>query len=270
MTFRTLAFFAFSAAAAVGQMQDNTEKKLDCREGRWGNDRGGRHCEMKEFTVAPTGRLDIDPGTNGGVSVRGWNQNSVLVRAQIQANADNDQEARQIVQQVQVSTAGSQVRVNGPGMERNRGWGVSFEIFVPHRTSLDVKAFNGGISLSDVAGDINFKTMNGGVALRRLGGRVKGETMNGGVDVVLAGSRWDGETLDVETTNGGVKMSVPENYSARLETSTVNGRISIDFPVTVSGDIKSKLSTTLGSGGPLIRATTTNGGVKISRASQGV
>ncbi len=221
---------------------------------------------MKEFPLTAAGRLDIDPGMNGGVSVLGWNQNTILVRAQLQANADSSEEARQMVNEIQVLTAGGQVKTAGPKMERNRGWAVSFEIFVPHRTSLDVKAFNGGIAIADVGGEIRFKTMNGGVALKRLAGRVTGETMNGGVDVVLAGSRWDGDTLDVETTNGGVKMLVPENYSARLETATVNGRISIDFPVTVSGEIRSKLSTTLGAGGPLVRATTTNGGVKIARS----
>jgi hypothetical protein len=43
----------------------------------------------------------------------------------------------------------------------------------------------------------------------------------------------------------------------------------IDFPVTVQGELTSRrgISTTLGSGGPLIRARTTNGGVTIRRAS---
>jgi hypothetical protein len=60
-------------------------------------------------------------------------------------------------------------------------------------------------------------------------------------------------------------MTMPEHYSAALETATVNGRISIDFPITVQGRIGRELTTTLGSGGAKIRAVTTNGGVSIRR-----
>ena len=53
-------------------------------------------------------------------------------------------------------------------------------------------------------------------------------------------------------------------YNARLETGTVNGGMTVDFPVTVRGRIGRRVETQLGSGGPLVRAITTNGGVKIS------
>jgi len=101
--------------------------------------------------------------------------------------------------------------------------------------------------------------------LRRVGGNVHGGTTNGGLVVELNGDRWDGEALDVKTTNGGITMSVPENYSAHLETGTVNGNVSVDFPVTVQGRITRELSVNLGSGGATVRALTTNGGVKLRR-----
>ncbi|MGH7719113.1 MAG: hypothetical protein ACREON_09755, partial [Gemmatimonadaceae bacterium] len=72
--------------------------------------------------------------------------------------------------------------------------------------------------------------------------------------------------LDLRTTNGGVDLSIPGNYSATLETGTVNGGMSIDFPITVQGRITRRLTTQLGGGGPTIRAITTNGGVRIRRS----
>ena len=75
----------------------------------------------------------------------------------------------------------------------------------------------------------------------------------------------DGTGLDLRTTNGGVRLRIPEGYSARLETGTVNGGIDIDFPVTVQGRLGREFTTTLGGGGPLVRAETTNGQVRISR-----
>ena len=46
---------------------------------------------------------------------------------------------------------------------------------------------------------------------------------------------------------------------------TVNGRVNVEFPVTVQGAIDRQLSINLGSGGALVRAVTTNGGVSIKR-----
>ena len=88
-----------------------------------------------------------------------------------------------------------------------------------------------------------------------------GRTSNGGVDVDLDGATWQGEGLDVETSNGGMRLRVPEQYSARLEAGTVNGGISVDLPITLQGRIDREISTNLGAGGPLLGVHTHNGGV---------
>jgi DUF4097 and DUF4098 domain-containing protein YvlB len=61
-------------------------------------------------------------------------------------------------------------------------------------------------------------------------------------------------------------MDIPSSYSAHIETSTVNGGINVDFPVTLRGRIDKNLSFDIGNGGSTIRATTTNGGVKIRKS----
>jgi DUF4097 and DUF4098 domain-containing protein YvlB len=83
--------------------------------------------------------------------------------------------------------------------------------------------------------------------------------------VQLSGTKWDGTGLDAETRNGSVRLAVPEQYAAQLETGTVNGSIRTDIPVTVSGRISRQLSIPLGGGGRTIRAMTTNGSVQITR-----
>jgi DUF4097 and DUF4098 domain-containing protein YvlB len=67
----------------------------------------------------------------------------------------------------------------------------------------------------------------------------------------------------MRTVNGGVVMRIPEDFSARLDVETVNGGVDSDFPVTREGRRNGEVSATLGSGGPLIRARTVNGGVQI-------
>jgi DUF4097 and DUF4098 domain-containing protein YvlB len=96
---------------------------------------------------------------------------------------------------------------------------------------------------------------------------VNGSTRNGGLTVTLGGDRWDGEGIDVQTSNGGVTLAVPEGYNAQLETRTVNGGFRSDIPLTIQGELSTRrgISTQLGSGGPTVSVRTTNGGVKISR-----
>src|SRR5207253_1427731 len=133
------------------------------------------------------------------------------------------------------------------------------------QSNLSLKSHNGGISISEVNGRIDFDALNGGVTLNRLGGNVRGNTTNGGLSITLDGDRWEGEGLDVRATNGGITMIVPENYSAHLETGTTNGGLNFGFPITIQGKLNRDISIDLGSGGPTIRAITTNGGVNVKR-----
>lgn len=255
--------FLLTAMCAISLAAAAQDRQMSCEDG-WRNGDRANSCAMREQSLVATGSLAVDGKKNGGVSVKGWDQGGVLIRAKVQAWANTKEEADAIVGQVRLVT-GANVHAEGPETGDRNGWSVSYEVFVPRNTSLSLKTHNGGISIAEVRGQIDFDAMNGGVKLRNLAGNVKGTTRNGGLDIELSGSRWDGEGMDVTTTNGGVKLLVPEKYSARLETGTVNGGMKFDFPITVQGDIKRELSVNLGSGGPTIRARTTNGGVNIRR-----
>jgi DUF4097 and DUF4098 domain-containing protein YvlB len=212
------------------------------------------------------GLLNVDPGRNGGATVKGWSRNDVLVRARVEGWADSDAAARAIASQVYVDNSGGHVQARGPESANNAGWSVSFEIFVPQATSLTVKAVNGGITVSDIRGSLRFETTNGGINLRRLAGDVTGSTVNGGVNLELTGTTWDGSQVQLTTRNGGVNISVPENYSAHFQTETLNGSLRAEFPLNVPGDNRAgNLDFSIGAGGPLIHVTTTNGGVKLKK-----
>jgi DUF4097 and DUF4098 domain-containing protein YvlB len=252
--------------SAFANNDEDKDKSMACRDD-WHSDRLLSHCEIKEQTLPAAGAISVDGRQNGGVSVKGWDRNEILARTRIQTAAPTQAEADALAQQITIQTAGAKIFANGPENRRDYYWSVSYEVFVPRRSDLSLTAHNGGIAISDVQGKLDFTTSNGGVALRRVGGTVHGGTTNGGLSIELSGDRWEGEEMDVKTTNGGISMSLPENYSAHLETGTVNGNLSIDFPVTVQGRITRELAVNLGSGGPTIRAMTTNGGVRVKRGS---
>src|SRR5262245_24201552 len=134
----TLLVLISLTAPARAQMRDNRDTQLTCNNiSREISRERALSCEVRESNLGPSGRLDIEPGRNGGITVKGWAQNSVLVRARLEAWAENDTEARNIDSQIRVETAGGQIHETGRefgGYVRSklsRHWAVSFEIFTP-------------------------------------------------------------------------------------------------------------------------------------------
>jgi len=250
----------------LAQLRDNTEKQMTCQNGDYDGDRA-RHCEVREQALPAPGRLSVDARQNGGLTIKGWLRSDMLVRSRVEASADTASAAALMASQVSIDSAGGEVRATGPESGNNSWWSVSYEIFVPQNTDLTLKARNGGITISDVRGQIRFEGNNGGVQLKRLAGDVSGATVNGGVQVELAGAIWDGRQLDVTTRNGGVTLAMPAYYSAHIRAETERGGVSSDFPLTVHGDVVPRqMDFNLGSGGPLIHIATTNGRVSLKRS----
>jgi hypothetical protein len=262
----SVAVFA-AGGPLLAQLRDNSEKQMTCQNGGFDSD-GVRHCEIREQTVPAIGRLSVDAHRNGGVTVKGWLRNEVLVRARVEASAENEGAAANLTSRVSIDGSGGQVRATGPESvdNNNSWWSVSYEIFVPQNTDLNLTARNGGINISDVRGQIRFEGRNGGVHLKRLAGDVSGSTANGGVQAELTGTTWDGRQLEVSTRNGGVSVTMPSSYSARIQAESERGGFQSDFPVTVQGNMRPRrLDFNVGAGGPLIHVTTTNGRVSFTR-----
>jgi DUF4097 and DUF4098 domain-containing protein YvlB len=226
-----------------------------------GNNNRPGFCEVRESTITASA-LTVDGQTNGGISIKGADRPDILVRAMVQSQGESEADARNTGAQVIVHTSGGAVQSDGP---KTKNWSVSYEIFIPRHTNLSLKTNNGGVSISGVESTVEFHAVNGGISLKDVGGYVHGETVNGGVSVSLAGASWTGQGLDVSTSNGGVSMKVPEQFSALLDVATVNGGMSIKMPNApqlLKGE--HHFNATVGTGGPLIRVRTHNGGVSIS------
>jgi hypothetical protein len=255
-----IASTAASAVAGVGTVAAQTS----CDD-EWGRGDRDRFCEVREQTLPAARELRVDGGTNGGISVEGWDRDEIRMQAKVWANAESEARAESIVAEIRVVVESGRIRAEGPDTGRRESWGVGYALMVPRGTDLDLETTNGGISVAQVTGETRFRATNGGVHLEGLAGDVRGRTTNGGLHVALAGAAWQGQGLDVQTTNGGVTLEIPERYSAELETGTTNGTIDVDFPVTVQGRIGRKINAPLGAGGAPVKVVTTNGGVRVQR-----
>lgn len=247
--------------------RDDSDWLDDCRSDR--SDRWERRetfCEIRQTgTRNPGANITMDGLRNGGVIVMGWDRDSMSIRTRIRVQARSASEAKDIASQIRTVVRGGDVYVEGPRMDDDRNWSASIYAMVPRKSNLRVGTRNGPASVENVAGDIDVQTSNGPLTLRDLGGNVRARTSNGPLTISLDGSRWDGSGLEARTTNGPLTITVPDGYNARLEAGTTNGPVSLGFPITVVGRITRDISTTLGSGGATIRATTTNGPLTIRR-----
>jgi hypothetical protein len=256
---------ASSGAAAPAPQEARVVQDDDwCRESGYDRDRD-HYCEVREFTLsADRDLIAIDASPNGGIKIEGWDRNEILVRAKVQAQSRDEGGAREIAGEVDV-TMGRTIESDGPRTGRGESWSVSYRVYVPYDSDLDLSSVNGGITIDDVSGQMRFRTTNGGIHLSGLKGDVDGRTTNGGLNIELSGNGWEGAGLDVQTTNGGVKLYMPDDYNCRLETGTVNGSFRIDFPIMVQGRIDRHIEATLGDGGRTIRVVTTNGSVTVGK-----
>ena len=258
---------ALAAMAPPAAVASPCEEDTDRTTHQFGGDRKGVTVreDIEKSVPAPKGVWRIDGGENGSITLSGSEANEAWVCATIHAWAENDKAARALAKQVRVVADQRGVRSDGPSQGKRARWAVSYHLFLPRDTDVEVRTVNGPISVEGLRSSMDLQTENGPITITKSGGDIRGRTDNGPLDVRLEGSRWSGRGLDLESTNGPVTMIVPQNYSAELEFGTENGPMDFDFPITVQGRVSKRIKTTLGSGGPPIRVYTVNGPASLLR-----
>jgi DUF4097 and DUF4098 domain-containing protein YvlB len=128
----------------------------------------------------------------------------------------------------------------------------------------NLRTSNGRIRAEDVRGEFEAVTSNGGVHAELTGpaaGRpVRVETTNGAIDVAFAGE--SASSARISTTNGSITLRLPGQVNARVMASTTNSGIRTEFDVSGTSD-KRHLEGNIGSGGPVLDLSTTNGRIAL-------
>ncbi len=139
---------------------------------------------------------------------------------------------------------------------------VEFVVRLPRGVHLDLSTVNGGLTITDVTGEVEAATVNGSITASSLAGPVQARTVNGSLRVSM-GDAGTGD-LSYRTVNGSVTLELPDGFNGRLSMSTVNGSLQSDFPLTVQGRLNPKrIETDIGSGGRRLEVSTVNGSVKL-------
>jgi DUF4097 and DUF4098 domain-containing protein YvlB len=195
----------------------------------------------KEFATSAGKKVDIDLKTGGGIAIRGWARDSVLVRG-FREGRDGDDATLEM----ELTSSGVSVRSYYAGSRRNRNGGIRLEISVPRRYDVRVESMGGGVSIDDVEGTMTGKTMGGELTLTGLKGNLDLLTMGGAVTLrhsdVDGSVKTMGGAVDVEDVTGNVKPSsmggnvTQKNITRRsgeksggeVNISTMGGAINVD------------------------------------------
>jgi DUF4097 and DUF4098 domain-containing protein YvlB len=159
-------------------------------------------CETRDLRVAYTGEpFKIIGG--GAVRLRGWQGDTIAVRARIEVYSENGDPLP--TAPVAVELTSTQVQATGPALEGNAWWQTSFEVFIPMQATVNLEVKNGLVDLADLSGAITMNINNGAIVIKRCDGAIKGSTRNGAI--AFENSPAPGQSIDLHTGNGEVRFS---------------------------------------------------------------
>ena len=230
--------------------------------GEWGSHSSARYTADFHYSyqLKPGGRVSMD-NANGSIEIAGWDENTVEISGVKYAGTP---ELRDDIKIDVRRDARFRLHPHHPPRLPVRGnTGAKYVVKVPRKTQLDrIVSTNGGIRVLDVAAPARLKTTNGSIRAEKLGGSLDGQTTNGSVEAVdIEGAcvlrtsngrlRAEGIRGGVEgsTTNGSISVRLAKTEAGRpIRLETSNGGVEL----TVEGDNRSD-----------IRIHTTNGGITL-------
>jgi hypothetical protein len=139
---------------------------------------------------------------------------------------------------------------------------VNFRVELPRGMRLIARAVDGGIQLQGLESDVDVSTVNGNVVIQTTGA-AEAVTVNGDIEAAIG--RLTAQDNAFKTVNGSVTLLLPQELGAMISAASVTGKVNTDLPIQVRESKRSKLSGTLGAGGPELSVKTVAGDVQLKR-----
>ena len=151
-----------------------------------------------------------------------------------------------------------------------------------HVGDIDARTSNGSVEATDQTGNAILHTSNGSINVEMNQGALNAGTSNGSITARLVKPDADEPvrigssngrielTLDAirdvkaTTSNSSITVRLPSSANARLRARTSNSSITTEFDVR-GEQSKHNIDGLIGSGGPLVDLSTSNGSIKVLR-----
>jgi beta-lactamase regulating signal transducer with metallopeptidase domain len=217
----------------------------------------------KTITAKSGEVLTLDLKTGGNVTIRGWDQEQVRVRARLAGEDWRDTRV-----DLERWAGGVRLHSEFDGTADRRSTRHSFEIWVPRRMSLDLESSGGSLALNDVTGEFRGQTGGGSMIIEGAKGSARLSTGGGNVRVTNS-------ALDGSVSTGGGEVIIA-NVTGGLRASSGSGPVIhvpgiIEPASTIVGGVGSNATTatifgSVGSNATTVTSSGSGGGVVTSVA----
>lgn len=162
---------------------------------------------------------------------------------------------------------------------------IRVELQVPAESDLDLHTGDGNVSIDAVKGNQRVRTGDGNVTARGLDGTLSATTGDGNIDVdgrfeqldlrsgdghIEADARTGSKMAmgwSLSSGDGDITLRVPDGFAADLDAHTGDGRVSVDFPVTMSGSMREgTVRSKLNGGGSILTLRSGDGNLRIGKS----
>lgn len=216
--------------------------------------------DTRVFALTPGATVTIKT-VNGNIKVQGWDE----PRAEVQIMKKGPSDAPPLTIR---NDNDKSLYIEAPPDARNGQ--VSFDVKLPRNLgNVAFNSTNGAITISDVNGHLTIETVNGKIKLDDVTGIDRARTVNGGIEAVI-GQAPNNQPMTFEALNGGIDLTLQDDFRGALDASTLHGGIKVDdafdgIKVEKVFPVGQHASGVIGAGGPTLTAKTTNGGIKVSK-----
>ena len=267
-TARVLAIVLVTSGLAACDIAVNGDGGFSFNLGAQAQDEWTRSYELttggRFELINVNGRITAEPGTGSRLEVK----------AERIGKGTTEEAAKEALARIEmreeVGENRVRVEVRAPRFASGSGHEIKWTVKVPQGVAVDLRTVNGGVELTRLEGDVRARTTNGGIKGYGLNSsNVDAAVTNGGVEIELAAPLTSG-AIDLESVNGGVSLALPAESRASISARCVNGGISVNdsLELEVTGErTRRRLDGTLNGGGARVTLETTNGGVRITRAT---
>ncbi|HEU5450595.1 MAG TPA: DUF4097 family beta strand repeat-containing protein [Terriglobales bacterium] len=162
---------------------------------------------------------------------------------------------------------------------------IRVELKVPSESDLDLHTSDGNVSIASVKGSERIRTGDGNVTARGLDGTLSATSGDGNINVdgrfdQLDLRSGDGEIeadartgskmamgWSLSSGDGNITLRVPDGFGADLDAHTGDGRVTVDFPVTMSGSMREgTVRGKLNGGGSILTMHSGDGNLRLGRS----
>ena len=205
--------------------------------------RGGTRREVRRLGYG--GSVTIYGAPEGSVTIEAWNRAEVEVVADVELQADTEEELARLAElnsflldedynHVRVLTTGThdrqflkRVARDLPKKLRVMPWRIDYRVRVPQVCDLEIYTGRGTFTLAGVEGSVRLNAGDGPATMTLAGGDVEATLRGGPVRVQVPVRSWGGRGMSVRVAGGGdLSVELPANFSGDVNADVLRaGRV---------------------------------------------